>query len=333
MEGRGIKTDRHRGKNKMTGRIRIDIHADDYALSVNTSREMLRLMKDGVLDSISIVPNTGAYRECIEMLKAELKSLPFLPMLSVHINLVEGICLSKSQKGKKVLMKTGWGSLFLASYNPFKRSKVKADIKKEMTEQVKVVRTAVEELLTMAGEKGIPCGQKKLRIDSHQHSHHIPIVREALFELIEENGFEVEYIRNSKEPLLPFLRERSLISSYRAVNIVKNLILKLYSGAIDRNDQQNGREHMYLWGLVMSGRMDKERIGKVFGGMVERAERDGRALEILFHPGRMDAGELTDETDRDAADSFYLSADRNAEYEGAIFARELKERYYSTRSH
>ncbi len=315
----------------MSGKIRIDIHADDYALSVNTSREMLELMKRGVLDSISIVPNTSAYGECIEMFKAELGELPFLPMLSVHINLVEGLSLSKCTEEKRALTETGWGSLFLASYNPFKRSKVKACIKREMTEQVNKVRATVEELLTMAKEKGIPCGQKKLRIDSHQHSHHIPVVRDALFEVIEENGYDVEYIRNSKEPLFPFLKEGSLLRSYRPVNIIKNMILNLYSGAIDRNDQQNGRGHMYLWGLVMSGRMDKERIKKLFPGMVEKAERDGRTLEILFHPGRMSREELTDETDRDAADSFYLSADRNAEYEGAICVRELKERYAGSR--
>ncbi|MBQ7261096.1 MAG: ChbG/HpnK family deacetylase [Lachnospiraceae bacterium] len=313
----------------MSGKIRIDIHADDYALSINTSREMLELMKKGILDSISIVPNTSAYGECIEMLKDEFPSLPFLPMLSVHINLVEGLSLSKGREGKRALTETGWGGLFLASYNPFKRSKVKASVKKEMTEQVKKVGATVEQLLAIAKEKGIPCAQKKLRIDSHQHSHHIPIVREALFELIEESGLEVEYIRNSKEPLLPFLREGSLLRSYRPVNIIKNMILNLYSGAIDRNDQKNGRAHMYLWGLVMSGRMDKERIMKLFPGMVKRAEHDGRTLEILFHPGRMSREELTDETDRDAADSFYLTADRNAEYEGAICARALKEKYNS----
>jgi predicted glycoside hydrolase/deacetylase ChbG (UPF0249 family) len=37
----------------------IDIHADDYALTQNTSSEMLECMLKGRLDSISIVPNTG----------------------------------------------------------------------------------------------------------------------------------------------------------------------------------------------------------------------------------------------------------------------------------
>ncbi len=36
---------------------RPDIHADDYALTLNTSKDMLECMRAGKLDSISIVTN------------------------------------------------------------------------------------------------------------------------------------------------------------------------------------------------------------------------------------------------------------------------------------
>ena len=58
-----------------------DIHADDFALTKNTSAEMLDCMLKGKLDSISIVPNTGCFDECMDMLYAAIPTLPFLPLL------------------------------------------------------------------------------------------------------------------------------------------------------------------------------------------------------------------------------------------------------------
>ena len=60
----------------------VDLHADDYAFTVNTSRQMLDLMRDGVLDSISIIPNMTCYEECIDLLKEAIPSLPYLPKIS-----------------------------------------------------------------------------------------------------------------------------------------------------------------------------------------------------------------------------------------------------------
>ncbi|MBR5361659.1 MAG: ChbG/HpnK family deacetylase, partial [Lachnospiraceae bacterium] len=107
----------------------IDIHADDYALTVRTSSEMLDLMRDGILDSISIVPNNECHEECMDMLKAAIPSLQFLPRMSVHLNLVEGYSLSSSDKR---LITSTWGSLFIDSYNPIHRKQAKKLIKAEI---------------------------------------------------------------------------------------------------------------------------------------------------------------------------------------------------------
>ena len=64
--------------------------------------------------------------------------------------------------------------------------------------------------------------KKKLRIDSHQHSHMIPVVWDALTDSINDEGFDPEYIRNSAEPLIPFLTKPSFVRTYRPVNIIKN---------------------------------------------------------------------------------------------------------------
>ena len=299
----------------------IDIHADDYALSVSTSKDMLKLMKEGVLDSISIVPNMSCYEKCMEMLKDEIGNLPFLPLLSVHIDLVEGIRLSQSADGKVLLIDDSWGGLWISSYNLFKRREKKISIKKEMTEQVNRCWNSIKECIKIAERSGIPCRQSKIRIDSHQHTHHIPIVWEALTEAIAENGYEVEYIRNSKEPIRPFLSGISLFRTYNKVNLIKNIILNLYSHKIDLYERRSGRNCMYLWGLIMSGRMDWDRAEKLIDEMADKAFSDGRTLEILFHPGLMKKEELSEEIPAKSAEGFYLNPNRVLENKSAVMCR------------
>ena len=55
----------------------VDIHADDYGYSINTSKDMLECMKAGALDSISIICNTKWFEDSMEMLYREIPHLPF----------------------------------------------------------------------------------------------------------------------------------------------------------------------------------------------------------------------------------------------------------------
>jgi hypothetical protein len=141
----------------------------------------------------------------------------------------------------------------------------------------------------------------------------IPVVWEVLTEVLAEEKYHVEYIRNSKEVLSVFLSEPSLWRTYRPINFVKNRILALYSHKVDRYFEANGMEQMYLWGLVMSGHMDADRIRRLYGKMTEKAGRDGRTLEILFHPGIALPEEVSAELGDEAAEEFYLSENRHIE--------------------
>lgn len=304
---------------------RPDIHADDYALTLNTSKDMLECMRAGKLDSISIVPNMSCFEACMELFYEEIPKLPFLPLMSVHLDFVEG----RSLVGREVvpdltktdgdLMGLGWSGLFSASYLPGRRKIIKTQLKREIKAQLAKVQEAIEKCMEIAKKAGVSCGQKGLRIDSHQHAHMIPVVWEAVLEAVSEEGYRVTYIRNSKEVLGVFLTDLSLYKTYRPVNFVKNRLLALYSHKVDRYCRAHGMEQMYLWGLVMSGRMDQERIGKLYEKMKKKAEKDGRRLEILFHPGLTLQEEVTPEIAGEAVEDFYLRKDRHVEKE-AVFA-------------
>lgn len=309
--------------------LRTDIHADDYALTVNTSKDMLSCMLQGQLDSISIVPNTSCFRECMELFYGAIPKMPFLPRMSVHLDFVEGRSLAGAEqvpmlvREKSGLMGLSWGGLFMCSYLPWKRRAAKEQLKREVKAQIGIVQEAVQKAMAIAREHGIPCSQKKLRIDSHQHAHMIPVVWEAMTEVIAQEQYEVEYIRNSKEMLGAFVSEVSLWKTYRPVNFIKNRLLSLYSHKADRYAKANGMEQMYLWGLVMSGRMDYDRIVRLYPKIAAKAERDGRVLEILFHPGLTLPEEVTAEIGEEAAKDFYLRQDRHVEMEAVGWMRGL----------
>lgn len=302
----------------------IDIHADDYALSPNTSREMLELMRDGMLDSISIIPNMTCFNECMDMLMNDIPNLPFLPKMSVHLNLVEGLRLSGYGNSREAtLIKSTWKSLFLASYNPIHRNSVKHDLTSEISAQIIRVQPLITECMEIAQRNGISCNQERIRIDSHQHTHMIPIVWDALCECLAKDHLEPEYIRNSKEPLIPFLRTLSLIPGYGFANPVKNRILNFYSAKPDKWAAKSSANKMYMWGLMMSGRMDAARISALYPLLERKSRRSGRILEILFHPGQMLAEEVSEEVAKAAANDFYLSDNRNAEKIGVRCAHAL----------
>lgn len=304
-----------------------DIHADDYALTINTSKDMLACMRAGKLDSISIVPNMSCFAACMALFYEEIPNLPFLPLMSVHLDFVEGRSLAGRDavpdlvKPDSDLMGLGWGGLFAASYLPGKRRKIKRQLKLEIKAQIGRVQEAVEKCRSIAEKSGVPCAQKGLRIDSHQHAHMIPVVWEAVTEVISEEGYEIEYIRNSREVLGIFLTDVSLYKTYRPINFVKNRLLSLYAHKADRYCRANGMKQMYLWGLVMSGRMDKGRVERLYQKMKEKAEKDGRTLEILFHPGLTLPEEVTPEIAREAANDFYLRKDRHLEMAAVLHVK------------
>ena len=294
----------------------IDIHADDYALTENTSKDILECMAAGKLDSISIVPNSGCFDKCMDMLYSAIPSMPFLPCMSVHINLVEGLSLSDSGFGS--YLDLSWGRLFLYSYMLPAGSNIRTGIEKEIAAQIEKCMQAIDKCINIAKAGNVRCSQKYLRLDSHQHTHHLPIVWKAMMRVISEKKYDVEYIRCSREPIRVFLSVPGLFSTYRPINAVKNLILTLYSGKIDRYCQKKGLHKMYLWGLLMSGKMDHSRMGRLLEAMKKRALADGRDLEILFHPGRALSCEINDEFDPSAARDFYLNSNRTVEKDAVL---------------
>ena len=285
----------------------IDFHADDYGYTVNTSKDILECVMNRSLDSFSIISNMPCFDECTEMLYNKIPSFPYLPLISIHINLVEGLGYDGLLLNEK-----SWSYYFINSFC-IGKSKLKDEIKKNIKYQIDKTWAVIQKCFEIAKNNNIGILQKNMRIDSHVHTHMIPIVWESLIEVIEENKYKVEYIRNSKEPLSPFIEEKELFPTYSIINVVKNRILMFLSKRVDNYCEKENLKKSYLCGLMFSGKMDEDRLNIIYPKLKSIAADKKRYLEILFHPGQALISEENETVIKEAYANFNSSSNRNIE--------------------
>ena len=307
----------------------IDIHADDYALSVNNSKRILELLADGKLDSISVIPNSSSFSECMDMLAERWESLGKKPLISVHLNIADGFSLSgiddpslTARCGDRTVFRTSWAKLLISSYLPGRRGALRDLLKKEFAAQIEAVCRALPgnsdsvDASPAAGDTqkaaDNPDPQSALRLDSHTHTHMIPVVFDSMMDAVKELGMQdrLEFVRVSAEPVKPFIKVAGTISP---VNLIKNLLLGALSGRARRKLRSAGVTYGLLWGVMMSGKMDAERVEKLLSRMKGIAQKRGEKLEVLFHPGKVTENE--DHPEFSAGDdAFVRSENRDVEY-------------------
>ena len=286
----------------------IDFHADDYGISLNNSKRMIELINAGRLDSISIIPNMGCFDECMALLRDNWDGFPVKPLISVHINLIDGFMLSSEDKS--TILNNTWGKLFIRSFSVFGRKRFKEQLCAEIEAQIKTVCDATADL---TDDKG---SYIQLRLDSHVHTHMIPIVFDSMIEALRNSAAlsKVSYIRNSTEPLKPFFANADIRGTYPAVNVIKNLILNILGRRVAGKCDQLGIQTGMLWGLIMSGCMDRERVDILLPRISSIAQKKDEYLEILCHPGIVLADEKRPEYGPDDLTAFF-SQDRDKEYD------------------
>lgn len=297
--------------------VRVELHADDYGESIHTSEDILELMKAGCLDGISILANMHCFEETSRMLLDAVPSLPFVPYLSVHIDLVEGRSLIAGSDTEDHVLPWNWKKLFLTSYHIpvrdnsghlMRYSETLDRITDEARFQIRRVWDLIRQVYDLADDKGIPCRSHGLRIDSHQHAHLIPVVWQALMRVIDEEGLDIEYIRTAHEPFGVFIRHLGRV--WNPIGFVKNRILAVHAPKVEKHILSRGQKPAYMWGLLMSGHMDMDRIEAIMPDMLRKCERRGYDLEINIHPGRMLTSEQNEEVPADSTETFYLRDER-----------------------
>ena len=155
----------------------IDFHADDYGLFQSQSERIIQCHTEGALSGISVLTNGDSLQECLALIRPIAKDL----LIAVHLNFLQGHSLSRQADVNLLTDENGifnisFGKLLVVSYST-SRNAYKQQLKTEIRAQI----SALQPFLREYG--------KQLRIDGHAHWHMIPVMFDALMEVIREDGF------------------------------------------------------------------------------------------------------------------------------------------------
>ena len=258
-------------RNQKENMTKIEFHADDYGLFPTQSHRILDCHRNGNLNGISVMTNSAHLAECMSDMHLFSEEVA----VSVHLNLIEGRSLS----GAPLLtdeagnLSGSFGKLLLRSYLPG-RNRYRQQLKQELSAQNGEIRKYFPE--------GTP-----VRLDGHAHYHMIPVVFDAMMDVIREENLPVSYIRIPREYLRIYLPHLKKLQEFSPINIVKVMILNFLSlraeirfGKILKN-----LEKKLFMGVFLSGRMYYENVIHLLPGALALAEKLGMGLEILGHPG------------------------------------------------
>lgn len=275
-------------------------HADDYGVSRKQSSAIIECHEKGALNSVSIMPNAEHCDACFAMIKDKVLSGQIRCV--VHLNFIEGSSLSPKEEIPHLLNEKGMlGCSFLSvlkmNYSP-KRKQYQQELKKEIAAQIaQIVRLT---------------GSRRINIDSHQHFHMIPIVWEALMEVVREEGYEIGYMRISLDPLGILLSTPSVWKNLKPVNIIKWALLKFLCPS-KKKLQQTGAEIPVFFGLFFTCEMKWDVVKRLLPKYQAYAQKQNRALELMFHPGAVtEETELLDASNLELKE-FYASPNREDE--------------------
>lgn len=268
----------------------IAFHADDFGLFPTQSKRILDCHSAGVLNGVSVMPNSGKLSECMELLKPYRKEIE----ITVHLNLIEGRCLCNPSElpllvDRDGMFRVSFGILLLHSCLPDQAS-YRNQIKKEIRAQILAVRQYLPE-------------DSCIQIDGHAHYHMLPVVFDALMEVIREDHLKVSYIRIPREYPSLYLKHWKQLHNFSALNLVKVLVLNLLAA---RNEKKHGAylnqlTRKVFLGVFLSGHMDRQNVASLLPDAVRFAKERNRGLEILAHPGgiyeKADIAQLTNADD------------------------------------
>ena len=252
----------------------IVFHADDFGITPEQSGRILDCHERGLLNSLSVIVTSPRLDECLPLLASRGEDL----LVGLHANVVEGRCLSNPSDVPLLVDERG---VFRQSFASMLR------LSRGRSHDALVGQLACELAAQIAlFVERFPQAREHLRVDGHQHFQLIPAVFEALLAAVQASGCHLDYLRIPAEPTQPFL-DSKVLGSIEPVNWVKHALLD-YLWAADSARLPSYRSVSALFcGICFSGRMDADRVARVFPAFMSRAEREEMDVEFLFHPGRV----------------------------------------------
>ncbi|MBE7050352.1 MAG: ChbG/HpnK family deacetylase [Ruminococcaceae bacterium] len=279
----------------------IYICADDYGISEISSARIRKCIEEGALNKVSIFPN---FDSCEIEDITQNKNIYF----SLHLNLVEGKCVSDR---KKVRLLTDENGNFKYSFTGL----LKLSLSKGKEFENQVYAELKSQILKW---KNTFNHNSFFLIDSHQHTHMIPAVFRALVRVVEDENINLKYLRIPSEPLMPYIKTPSLYFTYSPVNLIKQWLLKFLWIFSKKTLKKHNIPTAYFFGILFSGKMDMKRVEKILPKYISLAKKKNKDIEVLFHPGYISEQEADFNEDNIPFKKFYFSKNRKTEFDAVM---------------
>lgn len=280
--------------------VEIEYHADDFGLFPAQSQRILDCQEKGCLNGVSVMPNSPFLPSAMARLEGKNMAV------TIHLNIIEGRCLCLPRDipllvDRDGVFRVGFGQLLLRSFLPG-RNTFRAQLRKELRAQITTVAACYP-------------AETPLRLDGHAHYHMLPVVFDALMDVLREENWPVSYIRIPREYPLLYLRHWRKLQDFAPINLAKVLILNLLAWRNQRKyqDYLGKLEQKVFLGVFLSGRMYRENVERILPDAMALAKKKKQNLELLAHPGGVyeeaDTALLTNQQDM----AFLTSDARNRE--------------------
>ena len=252
--------------------MRIYLHSDDFGLTNAQAEALTLLAAEGTVNSVSVLANDERLPEHVLAL---LNAAPET-RIAVHINFVEGSALLEHDMlpdltDERGFFSLSYGKLLIKSLLPGRRRLLGQLIAEARAQIVAAMYCR------------LPAAP--LSIDTHQHTHAIPIVAKAIAVAIAESGANVAAVRIPRERLAPYLKHPKTLIKIPPVNFIKRAVLNLLLLRSAREFRAYPSPE--FMGVLMTANVDERGALAVLPDFIKLAKRRGKDLEILFHPARV----------------------------------------------
>lgn len=257
------------------------LNADDFGLSPDYNRAVLTGYADGFLRSASICANGSVFESAVNEILPECQELS----LGVHLNVIEGKALTHcpSLCNKEGEFNKGYLFFMLNSNN----KQIMSQIENEFRRQIERIKSVAN----------------PDHIDSHVHVHAIPAIFRLVCRLAKEYG--IPYVRTQNEPLYYVDDKKKSCTINYAVNIIKNLLLKVFTIRNKKTVKEFSlKTNDYLIGVCYTAMMNPQTLEEG----LKSIEEEEVLAECLIHPKKYSSS-LNDHH----AQEFALSIDKKLE--------------------
>ncbi len=273
--------------------------ADDYGIGAACNSRIENCLTHGVLNKVSVLPN-GELTDFKKRLSHKNATL------SLHLNLVEGHPLSDPRDIPLLINEQGSFKYSFVGLLALSLRGNRRELERQLYHEIKC------QLLFWKQEMG---EETPLSIDSHQHTHMIPLIFKTLMRVIRDERIQVSSLRIPAEPLIPYWLTPSLYASYPLKGVIKQWLLGFLALVNRRELKRSQIEFPYFMGAMFSGRLTEDKIAKLLPRYVKLAEKHGKHIEVALHPGYLVEGERLMDGCRPSFEHFYMSKWRQKEYD------------------